>query len=437
MIGKKVRVFWPVDNSWYTGTVQQYDPLTGEHLLKYDDEDTEWVRIGESSGTNPHRGAASPSMSGFSGRTSPLSPSGRTRKPPSGDFSPMPFSGEPTLDGKFPRASRPPFPYPPFGMPPPNAPPGQHGMFPPGMPGFPPFPYPGATPYPFHPGQPTVQSGGGVPHAAAIQQPPAPPRRERSNHNNNSKKKFGPRIWTKEEDALLLGIVQTMPLPMKWSVVASSLTDRTGKQCRERYVNHLNPRLKTADWSPLEDSYIFHLYNTMGSHWSKLSRVIVGRTDNGIKNRFHNLRRQLEREDENRLRLSQTSDYPQEIRIEKVRALPEELRGKSDSLWDIERGIGIIAAQTVSGGGLQRHAAYFGPFRKPKKPEQCIRCGLFVPSVQCGGSICDRTRWCESCTRLPPHISQNLLRECLNLRRCADKEKRKIIESWDKEGDDE
>ena len=257
-------------------------------------------------------------------------------------------------------------------------------MFPPGMPGFPPFPYPGATPYPFHPGttygpvwrRRTSRSSNSTATCSS--------QKGRSNHNNNSKKKFGPRIWTKEEDALLLGIVQTMPLPLKWSVVASSLTDRTGKQCRERYVNHLNPRLKTADWSPLEDSYIFHLYNTMGSHSAQLSRVIVGRTDNGIKNRFHNLRRQLEREDENRLRLSQTSDHPQEIRLEKVRALPEELRGKSDSLWDIERGIGIIAAQTVSGGGLQRHAAYFGPFRKPKKPEQCIRCGLFVPSVQCG-----------------------------------------------------
>jgi hypothetical protein len=45
MIGKKVRVFWPVDNSWYTGVVLQYDANTGEHLLKYDDDDTEWVKV--------------------------------------------------------------------------------------------------------------------------------------------------------------------------------------------------------------------------------------------------------------------------------------------------------------------------------------------------------------------------------------------------------
>lgn len=45
MIGKKVRVFWPVDSSWYTGIVLQHDAATGEHLLKYEDEDTEWVKV--------------------------------------------------------------------------------------------------------------------------------------------------------------------------------------------------------------------------------------------------------------------------------------------------------------------------------------------------------------------------------------------------------
>ena len=49
MIGKKVRVFWPVDNSWYTGIVLQHDASTGEHLLKYEDEDTEWVKVSNQS----------------------------------------------------------------------------------------------------------------------------------------------------------------------------------------------------------------------------------------------------------------------------------------------------------------------------------------------------------------------------------------------------
>ena len=47
MIGKNVQVFWPVDESWYTGTVHEYDATTGEHLLRYEDGDAEWVRLGE------------------------------------------------------------------------------------------------------------------------------------------------------------------------------------------------------------------------------------------------------------------------------------------------------------------------------------------------------------------------------------------------------
>ena len=45
MIGKKVQVFWPVDEQWYSGTVYEYDPTSGEHLLRYEDGDAEWVRI--------------------------------------------------------------------------------------------------------------------------------------------------------------------------------------------------------------------------------------------------------------------------------------------------------------------------------------------------------------------------------------------------------
>ncbi len=52
MTGKKVRVFWPVDSQWYIADVQQYDIRSGEHLLRYPDGDTEWVRIGEDHTTN-------------------------------------------------------------------------------------------------------------------------------------------------------------------------------------------------------------------------------------------------------------------------------------------------------------------------------------------------------------------------------------------------
>jgi hypothetical protein len=72
----------------------------------------------------------------------------------------------------------------------------------------------------------------------------------------------------------------------------------------------------------------------------------------------------------------------------------------------------------------------FGPFREPKPQELCVRCGLFVPSIHTGAAICTKTGWCESCSRVPPNVSGALLRECLNLRRCDNKELREVIESW-------
>ena len=55
--------------------------------------------------------------------------------------------------------------------------------------------------------------------------------------------------WSREEDQLLKGIVgKNAEKP--WAVVAKELNqesksiERTGKQCRERWRNHLNPEIK-------------------------------------------------------------------------------------------------------------------------------------------------------------------------------------------------
>jgi len=47
MIGRTVRVFWPVDQQWYSGLVTKYNESTDEHFLLYSDGDTEWVKIGD------------------------------------------------------------------------------------------------------------------------------------------------------------------------------------------------------------------------------------------------------------------------------------------------------------------------------------------------------------------------------------------------------
>ncbi|CAM9187554.1 unnamed protein product [Ectocarpus sp. 8 AP-2014] len=97
--------------------------------------------------------------------------------------------------------------------------------------------------------------------------------------------------WTPSEDAALVDAVQSataLPESMKWSKIASYIPGRMGKQCRERWFNHLSPTLKKAPWTSQEEDVLFHAQKFFGPRWCEISRcVFPGRTANDIKNRFN------------------------------------------------------------------------------------------------------------------------------------------------------
>lgn len=53
--------------------------------------------------------------------------------------------------------------------------------------------------------------------------------------------------WTPTEDTILRE--KRAAFGRKWSKIAEYLPGRSGKQCRERYINHLNPNLKRGEWT--------------------------------------------------------------------------------------------------------------------------------------------------------------------------------------------
>lgn len=98
--------------------------------------------------------------------------------------------------------------------------------------------------------------------------------------------------WTVEEDKKLIEWVHKEGA-LKWSRAAQYIPGRSGKQCRERWLNNLNPNLKKSNWNDEEDELIFTLYKKYGSAWSKIARHFEGRTENSIKNRFYSTIRRL------------------------------------------------------------------------------------------------------------------------------------------------
>uniref|UniRef100_A0A0D9UXI9 Enhancer of polycomb-like protein n=1 Tax=Leersia perrieri TaxID=77586 RepID=A0A0D9UXI9_9ORYZ len=45
IVKERIRVFWPLDETWYFGLVKEYDPMTRLHHVRYDDKDEEWINL--------------------------------------------------------------------------------------------------------------------------------------------------------------------------------------------------------------------------------------------------------------------------------------------------------------------------------------------------------------------------------------------------------
>ena len=151
--------------------------------------------------------------------------------------------------------------------------------------------------------------------------------------------------WTKEDDEKLRALVVAEPIKsIKWSTIAASMRNRNSKQCRERWLNHLNPRVRKGEWSAKEEDVFILAHKELGNAWSEIAKRLVGRSDNNVKNHWNSALRRMGQA----ASLKRSKTDPSDPSYERKRIACEKLAAYAKAY--VKQHAPAVAAAAAAGG---------------------------------------------------------------------------------------